>query len=136
MKICVKILISLIFISGTLQAQVENLSSEQLIEAQKNGVAIIDIRTPKEWQEVGVISGSHKIMYYDENRKAKIPEFMAEFKKIVTDTNQPFILVCRTGHRTGNATKYLSKEKGYTHAEHLAKGIKNWIAEGRQVEKK
>jgi rhodanese-related sulfurtransferase len=132
----IKLLTSLLLFSGTLQAQVDNLSSEQLIRAQKQGVVIIDIRTPPEWKEVGVIPGSHKIMYFDENRDAQIPEFMAEFKKIVVDKDQPFILVCRTGHRTSLASKYLNQEKGYTHAAHLAKGINNWIAEGRDVIKK
>jgi len=131
----IKLLVGLLLFTDTSQAQIENLTSDQLIQAQKQGVPIIDIRTPKEWQEVGVISGSYKIMYFDEKRNPKIPEFMTEFKKIVTNKNQPFILVCRTGHRTGKATKYLSKEKGYTHAEHLAKGIKLWIAEGRRVDK-
>ena len=128
-------LFSLLLFSGASLAQVENLTSDQLIQAQKQGVSIIDIRTPKEWQEVGVIPGSYKIMYFDEKRTPKIPEFMAEFKKIVTNKDQPFILVCRTGHRTGKATIYLSKDKGSTHAEHLAKGITQWIAEGRAVEK-
>lgn len=128
------IIITSLLLSGTLQAQIKNLSSEQLLQAQNQGVVIIDIRTPSEWQETGTIPGAHKIMYYDENRKAKIPEFMAEFTKLVSDKDQPFILVCRTGHRTGNATKYLRQKQGYTHAAHLAKGIKQWIAEGRKVE--
>lgn len=132
----IKLLVSFLLVSCTLQAQVKNLTSGQLIQAQKQGVVIIDIRTPKEWQEVGVIPGSYKIMYFDENRETKIPEFMTEFEQLVTSKEQPFILICRTGSRTGRAAIFLNKTKGYTRGAHLEKGIKKWIAEGRQVEKK
>jgi rhodanese-related sulfurtransferase len=117
-------------------AKVGNLSADELIAAQKQGVVIIDIRTPEEWQDVGTVPNSERIMFYDQDRKPLVKEFMAEFEKVVADKDQPFILVCRTGSRTGRVTKFLDQQMGYTQGAHLAKGMKKWVAEKREVEKK
>lgn len=120
--------------SGVSQAVVENLTSQKLIDTQNQGVVIIDIRTPQEWAD-GIIPDSKKIMFFNEKRQPMVSEFMLEFEKLVTTKNQPFILVCRSGSRTGAVTQFLDTKAGYTKAAHLAKGIQNWISEKREIEK-
>lgn len=131
--------ISMVFLflvlSNSSYAAVGNLTSEQLIEAKNQGMVIIDIRTPQEWNDIGVIPGSKKIMFFNEQRKPMVSEFLSEFQKLVTNKDQPFILVCRSGSRTGVVTQFLDAKVGYSKGAHLAKGIKSWIAEKRQVEK-
>jgi len=127
------VLMTLLFINKA-KAEYANLTSEQLIVAQKQGVIVIDIRTPKEWQQTGTILGSKKIMFFDEKRVPKIVEFMSEFEKVVTSKDQAFILVCRTGTRTKAVSQFLEKQN-YIRVSHLAKGMKKWIAEGLDVQK-
>ncbi len=129
------ILLFICLISLNLYANVDNLSNDELIALQKQGVTVIDIRTPEEWSETGTIPNSHKIMFFDQQRKARVNEFMLAFEKIVTDKNQSFVLVCRTGSRTKAVTNFLDQKLGYTKTSHLTKGIKNWIAESHLVEK-
>lgn len=117
-------------------AKVGNLSPNELIKAQKEGVVIIDIRTPEEWQEVGTVPNAERIMFFDQKRKPLIKEFMTEFEKLVTSKDQPFILVCRSGSRTGRVTKFLDQRLGYANGAHLSQGMKKWIAEKHEVEKK
>jgi rhodanese-related sulfurtransferase len=135
MKKHLKLIFTFMILSlNSVNAEVLNLTSQELLDAQKQGVVIIDIRTPEEWIEVGTIPNSTRIMFYDQKRKPLANEFMQEFQKIVTKKDQPFILVCRTGSRTGRVTKFLDQQ-GYTHGAHLRNGIKQWIKEGRKVVK-
>lgn len=130
------ILLSVTFILLSLKATsaVDNLNPDELIEAQKNGTVIIDIRTPGEWLE-GTIPNSSRIMFFDQKRKPLVDGFMAEFKKIVTTKDQAFVLVCRSGSRTAIVTKYLNEKLGYSKAGHLEKGMTQWVIEKHQVEK-
>ena len=132
-KFLLLIFIGLFFISA--EAEVSNLTSDELLESQKKGVVIIDIRTPEEWQETGTVPNAARIMFFDHKGQPRVPEFMTEFEKLVTSKDQAFILVCRTGSRTGVASKFLDEKVGYTKAAHLAKGMKKWVAEKREVEK-
>jgi rhodanese-related sulfurtransferase len=116
-------------------AKVGNLTPIELLEAQQKGIVVIDIRTPEEWQEVGTVPGAKRIMFFDQQRKPQISDFMVEFEKVVTSKGQPFILVCRSGSRTATVTSFLDQSLGYTNGAHLSRGMKKWIAEKHEVEK-
>lgn len=130
------IFFTFIFLSYNGVSAVNNLNSEELLEAQKKGVVIIDIRTPEEWTEQGTIPNVSRIMFFDQKRKPLVNEFMAEFQKVVTAKDQAFVLVCRTGSRTGVITKFLDENLGYSNGGHLEKGMSQWIKDKHQVEKK
>ena len=117
------------------QSKVLNLTADELLKAQEKGTVIIDIRTPEEWAEVGTVPNAHRIMFFDQKRRPKTNQFMAEFKKLITSKEQPFVLVCRTGSRTGRVTKFLDQKLGYKNGAHLEHGMKQWIKENRAVEK-
>lgn len=129
------IFILILTLSFKLTADVGQYTSKQLLTAQKNGVSVIDIRTPEEWRQNGTIPKASKIMFFDQNRKPLTQEFMKEFKNIVTSKDQPFILVCRSGNRTGVVAKYLNENLGYTNAAHLTKGMNQWYSENLPIEK-
>jgi len=134
-KIKYTLLFTLLSITTIGFGDVLNLTSEQLIEAQKIGTVVIDIRTPEEWVDTGTIKGAEKIMFFDQQRKPLIDEFMKAFEKIVTSKDQPFILVCRSGSRTNAVSNFLKGKLGYKNAAHLVKGMNQWIAERRELEK-
>ena len=56
---------------------------------------IIDIRTPSEWQETGVIAGA-KTITFNPNDKST---FLEELSKAV-DIKKPIAIVCRSGRRS------------------------------------
>ncbi|MFK8013565.1 MAG: rhodanese-like domain-containing protein [Marinicellaceae bacterium] len=112
---------------------ITNLSSQQLIEAKKNGTVIIDIRTPEEWQATGTIAEASTIMFFNQQRQPLVEEFMSQFKKVVLSKDQKFVLVCRSGTRTKAVANYLYNELGYTNVSHLAKGMNQWILDSQPV---
>ncbi len=134
-KIKSTILVLLCFLAITIKAEVQNMSPQELISAQKKGAVVIDIRTPQEWDSTGTILGAERIMFFDQNRKPQIDAFVKSLDKIVLKNDQPVILVCRSGNRSGIAARFLEQKKGYTKVAHLAKGMNQWLSEKRDVEK-
>jgi len=118
-----KIVFALLALQAFVFADFQSISAEKMINLQKKGAPVIDIRTPGEWKETGVIPGSTKIMFFDERGKYNIQKFMNQFQKVVKNKNQPFILVCRTASRTKTVGQFLSKEMGYAHVKDLKGGI-------------
>lgn len=64
----------------------------------KNYDQIIDIRTPSEWQETGIIAGAKTITFDPSDKSA----FLDELSKAV-DIKKPIALVCRSGRRSAAA---------------------------------
>lgn len=123
--------ISLFFANNSF-AEVGNLSNQEMKTMLDENVPIIDIRRPDEWKSTGVIKGSHKMTFFDARGKYNIEKWLAQLDKIA-GKNDPFVLVCRTGNRTGDVSKYLDKKLGYTKVYHLKKGIVNWIKSDDKV---
>lgn len=81
----------------------------------KEGAAILDIRSRKEW-DTGHITGATHIPLVDLDRR------LGELK-IAKDS--PVIVVCNLGQTAGAATKKL-KSAGYTAAVRLSGGMTEW----------
>ena len=47
--------------------------------------------------------------------------------------NDPVILICRTGRRTGIISKFLSEKLGYRLIYDVTDGITDWIKKGNTV---
>ena len=75
-------------------------------------IPIVDIRTPGEWRESGLVKGAIPIMFFDEQGRYNLNAFLSELNAKV-DTKKPFALICRTGSRTKIVSNYLSAELGY-----------------------
>jgi rhodanese-related sulfurtransferase len=117
-------ILTLLFILGiSLYADFEGIKKDKMDLLHSKGAPIIDIRTPEEWKETGIIKDSHKIMFFSEDGKYDIPKFLDALSKAVKDKNQSFILVCRTASRTKMVGNFLSKEVGYKNVKELTGGI-------------
>ncbi|BCD68737.1 rhodanese-like domain-containing protein [Nitratiruptor sp. YY09-18] len=112
----------------------KDLSPQEVKELANKGVVLIDIRTPGEWRQTGVIPGSKLLTFFDEYGNYNIESFMQEFQKYVPTKETPFVLVCRTGSRTASVGNFLANQAGYANAAHLAGGIYAWAAEGNSFE--
>ncbi len=75
-------------------------------------IPVIDIRTPGEWKETGIVKGAHTIMFFDEKGGYNIEDFLSKLNKVVKK-EEPFAIICRTGSRTTTISGFLDKEYGY-----------------------
>ncbi len=130
-----KIIVAILAMQLLLSADFKSITPDELIELQNSGAVVIDIRTPSEWKETGVVPKSHKLMFFDDRGRYDLDKWMSQFQQIVKDKNQPFILVCRSASRTKVVGNFLSKQAGYTKVKDLAGGITKWIRSGKKVEK-
>jgi len=105
-----KIIFTLLVLLSSLYASVTNQYLEQkLID---NKTPIVDIRTPGEWIETGLVKGAIPIMFFNEKGQFNIQGFLDELNKKV-DTTKPFALICRTGSRTRMVAEFLSTKLNY-----------------------
>ena len=117
-------------------AEFIDIDAKELVKLQAQNVPVIDIRTPGEWKETGVIPGAYKITFFDDRGNYNIQDFLAKLSKVVKNKNQPFILVCRTAHRTKTVGNFLSKQVGYKHVKELKGGMMNgWLKVGKKTTK-
>ncbi len=80
----------------------------------QTGVPIIDVRTKEEWIETGILKGSRTLTFFDEMGQFDLDGFLSKLHSIIdNDKSKKFLLICRTGSRTGHISSYLFK-LGYT----------------------
>ncbi len=112
----------------------KSLSTREFQEKKAEGCAVIDIRRPDEWEYYGVIEGSHKITFFDNMGEYDIETFMKAFTEVVTQKDQPFVLVCAHANRTKSIGKFLGGQMGYTNVFELDEGINyGWIDQGLET---
>ena len=108
-----------------------SLSADEFSEKVEEGYKIIDIRRADEWEYYGVIEGSHKITFFDEEGGYDAKAFLEVFTQVVTDKEQPFILVCAHARRTKAVGELLALQLKYTNVYDLDGGINwGWIDKG------
>jgi rhodanese-related sulfurtransferase len=121
-----RIILLFLFIFNFSFAELKNVWASK--DFLKNDIKIIDVRTPGEWRETGIVEGSYTIMFFDEQGRFNIPLFLEELNKVVKKDEQ-FALICRTGSRTSEISKFLAYELGYD-VINLAGGIEKLMQEG------
>ncbi len=106
-----KVLFFVFLLTGIINAQQINREISQKFFQKK--IPIIDIRTPQEWKQTGILKGAIPIMFFDSKGKYDLKKFLQELR-IKVDTSKPFAIICRTGHRTSIIAPFLSEKFGYT----------------------
>ena len=105
-----KIILALLLFTVSLFAQLTNQYITK--DFLNKSIPIVDVRTPGEWRETGLLKGAIPIMFFDTKGKYDARKFLEELNKRV-DTTKPFALICHTGSRTSMIAPWLSKEYGY-----------------------
>ena len=105
-----KIILTLLLLSVSLFAELTNQYMTK--DFLNKGVPIVDVRTPGEWRETGLLKGAIPIMFFNTKGNYDARKFLEELNKKV-DTKKPFALICHTGSRTSMIAPWLSKEFGY-----------------------
>ncbi len=86
--------------------------------ASGNVPFMLDVRSQKEWDEVGHIEGSVNI---------PVVELPARLAELPADKAAPIVVLCASGHRGAMAQMYL-QFLGYTNIRNLNGGLNAWIA--------
>ena len=113
-----KYLLTVIALMLAFPALAKDLSPTELITYQSNGVVIVDIRRNEEWKETGIINGAKTITAFTKAGSLH-PDVQADFTKLVSDPDTPFVLYCRSGRRTGILRSGLETSMGFNKAMHL-----------------
>ncbi|SFV67720.1 rhodanese-like domain protein [hydrothermal vent metagenome] len=121
-----KILLTLLFLGTMLQAELTQVWSTPSFVNKK--IKIIDIRTPAEWKETGIVKGSYTIMFFDEQGNFNVENFLRQLSMAVSK-DEEFALICRVGSRTGMVSEFLSDKLGYK-VINLKGGIMKMMHEG------
>ena len=105
-----KIFFTLLLLISSLYAELSNeYLSQKLLDSK---MPIIDIRTPGEWKQTGIIKDSIPIMFFNERGGYNLEAFLNALNGKI-DTTKPFALICRTGSRTKAVSGYLANELGF-----------------------
>ena len=125
------LIINVLFASLAFSDVVEigNIELKSLLQKR---IPLIDIRRKDEWKSTGIVENSILMTFFDKNGKANTNEWLKELNKIA-NKNDPVILICRTGRRTGIISKFLSEKVGYRLIYDVTDGITDWIKKGNTV---
>lgn len=124
----------LLLVFSPAQAQVINVDNVQLKQLLEQGVPIIDVRRPEEWRQTGVVKGSHLMTFFDKRGNYDVEAWMAKLIEIA-GPEDPFILICRTGNRTGTISRFLDQKLRYQKVHNVTRGITDWKAKGHPTSK-
>ena len=120
LTICLLLFTSLVF------AEVKEIGNDEIIALMNNDVSIIDIRRADEWRNTGVIKKSSLITFFDKQGNHNKEEWMTQLKKIVNE-NDPVIIICRSGKRSGIVSKFLDEQANYTNVYNASGGMVSWV---------
>ena len=110
-----------------------NLSNAELQMMLEKETAIYDVRRPEEWRETGIVEGSKLLTFVDTSGRLK-PDFIQRFTAEIAP-DEPVILICRTGNRTGTLARLLVEQLGYTQVYNVRNGITEWIRDSNPVKR-
>jgi rhodanese-related sulfurtransferase len=102
-------LMLLVTVSSLFAEVTHRYIDEKLLDS---GIQVVDIRTPGEWKETGLVKGSIPIVFFDERGDYDVDAFMKELNARV-DTKKQFALICNSGNRTRLVSDFLSRNFGY-----------------------
>ena len=123
------------FAQITSAEELTNISPEQLKTLRNNGALVVDVRTAKEWDATGIIPGSKKLEFFNEQGEFDAKKWLNTLNQHHSSAEQPVILVCRSGNRSDMVGNYLAKKVGMKNIYHLQNGILSWIKTGNEIEK-
>lgn len=105
------------------QTEVKSITAEELKELNKEGVILLDVRTPGE-VENGKIAGATVIDFKGANFKEMTSKL---------DTQLPVIVYCAAGGRSTSAADILT-EVGFKTIYNYTGGFSDWKSRGEEID--
>lgn len=106
------------------QTRIDTPEVEKMLK-EDSTIQLVDLRTPAEWQQTGVIPG------------AKLINFNApDFKRQIGQLNRlkPVIVYCAAGGRSNKAVAIMGP-MGFKNVYEYANGMNDWIASNKKTVK-
>jgi|TARA_B110000238_G_C16006030_1_gene386695 rhodanese-related sulfurtransferase len=125
-------LLVLLFTQLACAAEVTEVDVKGLEKLIASGVTVIDVRTPGEWKQTGIIEGSVPIMFFDEKRQAHPQQWMQQASEYI-EPSTPVAIICRTGSRSKAVGNFLAKQHKYQNVYNVTGGIKDWVISGNKT---
>ncbi len=122
--------IAFIAIGTPAQAQVSHVDNATLQQLLATGASVIDIRTPREWEETGVIEGSHLRTFFDAQGNYDTLAWLSAIRS-AAQPGKPLVLICQSGGRSRAASRLLAEHVHDIEIYNSRAGIAEWVAEGR-----
>jgi len=97
---------------------------------ENSEMVIVDIRTPGEWVQTGVVPGCKTIMFFDERGGYDAEGFLKQMDEL-GGKGVEIGLICRTGARTAQVAGFM-EQQGYN-AKNLVGGVTKLTREGYQL---
>jgi rhodanese-related sulfurtransferase len=124
----ISLAVLLFAIAGFLALRPKAAPSVEITPAQAyakfhQGAFILDVRSQEEWDQFHITGSTLIPLDKLENRLSELP------------TDQDFVVVCLSGHRSQSGVTIL-QEAGFKHIFCLSGGLQAWIAGGYPVESK
>ena len=123
-------MLSILLICSSLIGDVTNVEvSPKFIE--ESNIKIIDIRTKKEWKDLGVISGAHLITFFREDKKFNSESFLKDLNMLV-EKDEQFAIISNKASRTKLVSNFLGHKHQYN-VVNLIGGMSKLIKDGYKV---
>ncbi|MFW5624994.1 MAG: rhodanese-like domain-containing protein [Campylobacter hyointestinalis] len=114
-----KVLLILTVLCVQMFAKFETIEVDQNTINDQN-IQIIDVRTPAEWEQTGVLNGAILVTYRNSDGSIN-PNFVNEVKSKI-DPNKKVAVICRSGARS-KAASILLDENGVDGVINLGGGM-------------
>jgi len=125
-------LFACLLVSTPGHSEVIGVQGEQLQTLMDEGVPVIDVRRPDEWKSTGVLKNSHLLTFFDNQGRYDVEQWLTGLREIVGE-DEPFVIICAVGGRTGTISKFLDGKLGMQGVHDAKGGIRHWIKSGREV---
>lgn len=126
----VLLVLGALLVALTARAEVVDIDNGELARLSAAGVPVIDIRTAPEWEETGIVAGSHLLTFFDERGQSDPAAWLQKAVRIAKP-GDPVIVICRSGSRTRAVSRFLDQQAGYTKVYNAKGGMRAWMQEGR-----
>ena len=110
-------------------AEVKNIGAGELAGLMNGDATLVDIRTPGEWTDTGIVENSHLMTFFDERGQYDALKWLSELEQVSPPGN-PIILICRTGSRTRLVAEWLDRGGNYSTIYNVQRGIAEWLQMG------
>ena len=127
-----KLLLITGLLSSLLFADFKTVDADEFAKLMEKGYPVIDIRTPMEWKQTGIIKGAHKMMFFTPTGEPNLAEWFFDLGHLVKDKKEPILIYCAHANRSKSLGQGL-EQMGFENIYELKGGIENgWIKSGKK----
>lgn len=80
-----------------------------IANAQSEGMVLIDIRTPAEWEQTGLTPGAVPLQFFDAQGNYDAAAFMQSVEAMA-GKDTPIGIICRTANRSGPVAEFMAQQ--------------------------